>query len=141
MEVRRYEEVGLAEVGEGGDDGDRVRNEMYQLDVIEEEKAVEEVTRRDPEPKLDMREEDDGLAGPLCLELLTRRRPPTDLRLGPQQSVGRQGLDLTFVVVDGSETVCSSRIGAFSIFPSLKPVDLALKHYQGLGSHARLRRW
>jgi hypothetical protein len=32
MEVRCYVEVGLAEVDEGRDEGDRIWNEMYQLD-------------------------------------------------------------------------------------------------------------
>jgi hypothetical protein len=31
------------------------------------------------------------------------------------------------VTVDGSQTVCGSRIGTFSIFSSLKPIDLDLK--------------
>jgi hypothetical protein len=47
------------------------------------EEAAQEVARRDAEPALDMHEEDDGHAGPLCQELLARRRPPADLRLGP----------------------------------------------------------
>jgi hypothetical protein len=32
QEVRYYVEVGLAEVDEGRDEGDRIWNEMYQLD-------------------------------------------------------------------------------------------------------------
>jgi hypothetical protein len=67
---------------------------MYQLDAVEVEEATQEVARRDAESALDMREEDDGLAGPLRRELLTRRRPTTDLRLGPQQPAVHQGLDL-----------------------------------------------
>jgi hypothetical protein len=81
VEVWRYTKVGLAEVDECGNDGNGVRNEVYQLNTVEEEEAVEEVTRRDPESALDVREEDDGLAGPLGRELLTFRWPPADLRL------------------------------------------------------------
>jgi hypothetical protein len=32
VEVWHYAEVGLTEVDEGGNDGDRVRNKVYQLD-------------------------------------------------------------------------------------------------------------
>jgi hypothetical protein len=38
----------------------------------------------------DVREEDDGLSGPLRRELLAYHRPPADLRLGPQQPAVRQ---------------------------------------------------
>jgi hypothetical protein len=41
MEVWRNAEVGLAQVDEGGNDGDRVQNDMYQLDVVEEEEPME----------------------------------------------------------------------------------------------------
>jgi hypothetical protein len=43
MEVWSYAEVCLAKVDEGGDDGDRVQNQVYQLDEVEEEKVAEEV--------------------------------------------------------------------------------------------------
>jgi hypothetical protein len=76
-------EVGLAEVDEGGDDGNRVWRQVHQLNAVEVEEAAQEVTRRDAEPALDMREEDDGLASPLRRELLARRWPPANLRLGP----------------------------------------------------------
>jgi hypothetical protein len=32
--------VGLAEVDEGGDDGDQVQHQMYQLDAVEVEEAA-----------------------------------------------------------------------------------------------------
>jgi hypothetical protein len=49
----------------------------------EEEEAADEVARRDSESTLDVREEDDGLAGPLRRELVARDRAPADFRLGP----------------------------------------------------------
>jgi hypothetical protein len=70
------------------------RHQMYQLDAVEEEEAMEKIARRDPEPMLDERKEDDGLAGPLHRELLARRWPTADLHLGPQQLAVHQGLDL-----------------------------------------------
>jgi hypothetical protein len=79
-----YAKVGLAEEDEGGDDGDRVRNEVYQLDAIEEEKVAEEIAHRDPKPALDACKEDDGLASPLRQKLLARCRPSADLHPGPQ---------------------------------------------------------
>jgi hypothetical protein len=68
-------------VDEGGDDRDRVGRQVHQLDAVE----VKKPACRDAEPALDVREEDDGFASPLRQELLPRRRPPIDLRLGPQQ--------------------------------------------------------
>jgi hypothetical protein len=53
------------------------------------EVAAQEVACWDAEPTLDMHEEDDGLAHPLRQELLTRRWPPADLRLGPYQPAVR----------------------------------------------------
>jgi hypothetical protein len=44
--------------------------QVHQLDVVEVEESAQEVTSRDAEPTLDVREEDDGLAGPLRQELL-----------------------------------------------------------------------
>jgi hypothetical protein len=43
-----------------------------------------------------VREEDGSLAGPIRRELLSHRRPPTDLRFGPQQPAVCQRLDLLF---------------------------------------------
>jgi hypothetical protein len=57
---------------------------VHQLDAVEVEEAMQEVSHRDAETSLDVREEDDGLAGPLYRELLARRPPPPDLELGPQ---------------------------------------------------------
>jgi hypothetical protein len=71
-------------VDEGGDDRDRVGRQVHQLGAVEVKQPVQEVARRDAEPTLDVREEDDGLAGPLYRELLSRRQPPTDLRFGPE---------------------------------------------------------
>jgi hypothetical protein len=88
--MRRDAEVGLAEVDEGGDDSDRVGSQVHQLDAVEVKKPAQEVARRDAESEIDVREEDDGLAGPLRLELLSRRRPQTDLHLGPQQPAVHQ---------------------------------------------------
>jgi hypothetical protein len=62
---------------------------VHQLDAVEVEESTQEVTRRDVESTLDVHEEDDSLAGPLCRELLASCRPPTDLRLGPQQTAVR----------------------------------------------------
>jgi hypothetical protein len=85
VEMWRDAEVGLAEVNEGGDNGDRVRRQVHQLDAVEVEEAAQEVSQRDAETSLDVREEDDGLSSPLCRELLARRPAPPDLELGPQQ--------------------------------------------------------
>jgi hypothetical protein len=43
MEMGRDVEVGLAEVDEGGDDGDRVRCQVHQLDAVEVEEPAQEV--------------------------------------------------------------------------------------------------
>jgi hypothetical protein len=77
VEVRCYPEVGLEKMDGGWNYGDGIGDKMHHLDPVEVEEAAEEVARRDPEPALDMREEDDGLAGPLSGELLTHRRPST----------------------------------------------------------------
>jgi hypothetical protein len=63
--MRRDAEVGLTEVDESRNDGDRVWHQMYQLDGVEEEEAAKEVARRDAEYALDVCEEDDGLIGPI----------------------------------------------------------------------------
>jgi hypothetical protein len=76
VEMRRNAEVGLTKVDESRNDGDRVWHQMYQLDVVEEEEAAEEVARRDAESVLDVCEDDDGLAGPLG----TPRPPPASSR-------------------------------------------------------------
>jgi hypothetical protein len=92
---------------------------MYQLDAVEEEEAAEEVARLDGESVLYVREEDDGLAGPLCWELLAHRRPLVAFVLGLSNS-------RSSAAVDSSQTVSGSGTGAFSIFPSSKPMDLDL---------------
>jgi hypothetical protein len=82
-----YSEVRVTKVDEGGDDNDGIGDEMHHLDPIEEEEAAEEVTRRESEPALDVREEDGGLVGPLSWELLARR-PPADLLKGSRCQLG-----------------------------------------------------
>jgi hypothetical protein len=58
---------------------------MHQLDPEELQQPAQEVARGDAESALDVRDEDDGLAGALGREHLSRSRPPPDLRLGLQQ--------------------------------------------------------
>jgi hypothetical protein len=55
---------------------------VHQLDAVEVKQPAQEVARQDAEPALDVREENDGFAGPLRRELLSCRRPPADLHLG-----------------------------------------------------------
>jgi hypothetical protein len=98
----RNAEVGLTKVDEGGDDGDRVWNQMYQLNVVEEEEAAEEITHPDRESVLDVREEDDGLAGPLCRELLAcPGLQPTSV-LGLSNPRSTKAWIYSSVTVDGS---------------------------------------
>jgi hypothetical protein len=65
---------------------------------------------------LDVHEEDDGLAGPLRRELLARRRPQADLRLGPQQPAVRQGLP-----GPGSAPLSSLMVPRRCVDPKLEP--------------------
>jgi hypothetical protein len=90
VEVRCDAEVGLVEVDEGGEDRDRVGRQVYQLDAVEVQKPTQKIACEDAESALDVREEDDGLAGSLRQECLSRRRPPPDLHLGPQQPAVHQ---------------------------------------------------
>jgi hypothetical protein len=99
---------------------------MYQLDAVEEEEAAEEVARLDGESVLYVREEDDGLAGPLCWELLAHRRPLVAFVLGLSNSRSAKAWICSSATVDSSQTVSGSGTGAFSIFPSSKPMDLDL---------------
>jgi hypothetical protein len=70
--MRRDAEVGLAKVDEARDDHGRVGCQVHQLDAVVVKQPAQEVARRDAEPALDVREANDGLAGPLCRELLSR---------------------------------------------------------------------
>jgi hypothetical protein len=58
---------------------------MHQLSLVELQQPAQEVARRNAESVLNVSDEDDGLAGALGRECLSRSRPPPDLSLGPQQ--------------------------------------------------------
>jgi hypothetical protein len=62
--------------------------------LVEVEQPMEEVTRGDSKPALDVCKEGDGLAGPLGREHLTSRQSPAHLLPGLQQTACRQALDL-----------------------------------------------
>jgi hypothetical protein len=133
-------QVGLAEVDEGGDDGDQARHQVHQLDVVEVEESAQEVARRDAEPALDVCEEDDSFASALRRELLARCRPPADPRLGPQQPAVRQRLDLVLYhyghLPDGARIWVRSLLHLFFF----KAGALGYESHKRLGSHARSRR-
>jgi hypothetical protein len=63
VEMRSDAEEGLTEVDEGRDDRDRVGHQMRQLDPVELQQPAQEVARGDGESALDVRDEDDRLAG------------------------------------------------------------------------------
>lgn len=67
---------------EGGNNVDGVRDELYQVDLVEVQEPVEEVIGWDPKSTLDVHEEDDGLPSPLGGERLAGRWPPSHLHLG-----------------------------------------------------------
>jgi hypothetical protein len=114
---------------------------VHQLDAVEVEEATQEVARRDVETSLDVREEDNGLADPLIWELLARRQPPADLRLGPQQPAIRELLDL--LLHHRGRLPDGARIwdGSLLHLALFKDRALGSRSHERLGSHARSRWW
>jgi hypothetical protein len=81
---------------EGKECGNVIGNKMFQVDLVEVEQSAEEVAHGDPKPSPNVREEGDGLIGPLDGERLAGRWPLAHLLLGLQQPAGRQDLGRLF---------------------------------------------
>jgi hypothetical protein len=60
-------------VDENRDDGDRVGHQINQLDPLELQQPAQEVSCGDAESALDVRDEDDSMAGALGRERLSHR--------------------------------------------------------------------
>jgi hypothetical protein len=71
-----------------------VRDEVYQLQSVVVQKAIEEISRWEVEAALEERTEDVLLLDVLARELFPSGGPPLHLRLWPEQPPVHQRLDL-----------------------------------------------
>src|ERR1041385_6664840 len=59
-------EVTFAHRHKGGEQHDGIRSEVVRVQAVEGKKVVEELAHREPESAIEMRKEDDALAGLRC---------------------------------------------------------------------------
>jgi hypothetical protein len=87
---------------------DGVRNEVYQLQSVVVQKAVEEVSRQEVEAALEEGTEDDLLLDVLARELFPSGDPSLHLRLRPEQPRSTSAWILASVIVDWTHTACGT---------------------------------
>jgi hypothetical protein len=80
-EVRQYPQIRLTEMNKHRHYSDGVGDEVYQLQLVLEEKTSEEIPDGDVEPTLEEGTEDDLLLDVFRRERLARWRLPLHLRL------------------------------------------------------------